>query len=176
MRTHANTKGFIMAKTPSERDAIDVLMEDHKRVQRLFKDFDRVERDDAEAVRDLVKTACVELQIHSMLEEELFYPAVRAQVEDDDERNQDLLNEAEVEHESVEELIAKLQDLQADDPMYYASFSVLAEYVKHHIKEEEKELFSRSQEDESARFAATRGGHARAARRALCGNRRSGRE
>jgi len=130
-----------MAKTPSERDAIDVLMEDHKRVQRLFKDFDRVERDDAEAVRDLVKTACVELQIHSMLEEELFYPAVRAQVEDDDERNQDLLNEAEVEHESVEELIAKLQDLQADDPMYYAYFSVLAEYVKHHIKEEEKELF-----------------------------------
>jgi hemerythrin superfamily protein len=76
-----------------------------------------------------------------MLEEELFYPAVRAQVEDDDERNQDLLNEAEVEHESVEEIIAKLQDLEADDPMYYAYFSVLAEYVKHHIKEEEKELF-----------------------------------
>jgi iron-sulfur cluster repair protein YtfE (RIC family) len=130
-----------MAKTPSERDAIDVLMEDHKRVQKLFKDFDRVEREDAEAVRDLVETACVELQIHSMLEEELFYPAVRAQVEDDDERNQDLLNEAEVEHESVEEIIAKLQDLEADDPLYFAYFSVLAEYVKHHIKEEEKELF-----------------------------------
>ncbi|MGZ5148171.1 MAG: hemerythrin domain-containing protein, partial [Burkholderiales bacterium] len=76
-----------MAKTPSELDAIDVLMEDHKRVQKLFKDFDRVERDDAEAVRDLVETACVELQIHSMLEEELFYPAVRAQAEDHDERN-----------------------------------------------------------------------------------------
>lgn len=130
-----------MAKAQSERDAIDVLMEDHKRVQKLFKELDKVERDDAEVMRDLVETACVELQIHSMLEDELFYPAVRAQVADDDAHNQDLLNEAEVEHESVEELIAKLQDLEPDDPMYYAYFSVLAEYVKHHIKEEEKELF-----------------------------------
>jgi hemerythrin superfamily protein len=124
-----------------ERDAIDMLMEDHKRVQKLLKDFEKVERDDAHAVRELVETACMELQIHSMLEEEIFYPAVRSQVADDDGDSQDLLNEAEVEHEAIDELIAKLQELEADDPMYCAHFAVVGEYVKHHIKEEEKELF-----------------------------------
>jgi hemerythrin superfamily protein len=120
-----------------------MLTEDHKRVQKLFKEFEKVARDDEESVRELVETACIELQIHSMLEEEIFYPSVRAQVADDDEDAQDLLNKAEVEHETADELIAKLQELEADDPMYCAYFSVLAEYVKHHIKEEEKELFPR---------------------------------
>jgi hemerythrin-like domain-containing protein len=124
-----------------ERDAIDMLMEDHKRVQKLLKEFEKVERDDADAVRELVETACMELQIHSMLEEEIFYPAVRSQVADDDGDTQDLLNEAEVEHEAIDELIAKLEELEVDDPMYCAHFAVVGEYVKHHIKEEEKELF-----------------------------------
>ena len=114
-------------------------MQDHKRVQKLFKDFEKVDRDDEEAVRELVETACLELQIHSMLEEEIFYPAVRAQAAT--QAHEDLLNEAEVEHESVDELIAKLHDLEPDDPMYCAYFSVLAEYVKHHVKEEEGVLF-----------------------------------
>jgi hemerythrin superfamily protein len=133
-----------MAKTQNsngERDAIDMLMEDHKRVQKLLKEFEKVERDDEAAVRDLVESACIELQIHSMLEEEIFYPAVRAQVAEEDADSQDLLNVAEVEHEAVDELIAKLQELEPDDPMYCAHFTVIGEYVKHHIKEEEKELF-----------------------------------
>ena len=130
-----------MAKTQSggERSAIEMLMQDHKRVQKLFKDFEKVDRDDEEAVRELVETACLELQIHSMLEEEIFYPAVRAQTEDPEQ--EDLLNEAEVEHEAADDLIAKLHELEADDPMYCAYFAVLAEYVRHHIKEEEQELF-----------------------------------
>src|SRR5919107_725690 len=89
-----------------DRSAIDLLTQDHKRVQKLFKDFEKVDRDEAETVRELVETACLELQIHSMLEEEIFYPAVRAQV--DDQEQEDLLNQAEVEHETVDELIAKL--------------------------------------------------------------------
>ena len=125
----------------AERDAIDMLVEDHKRVQKLLKEFEKVERDDADAVRELVETACMELQIHSMLEEEIFYPAVRSKVADDDGDSQDLLNEAEVEHEAIDELIAKLQELEVDDPMYCAHFAVVGEYVRHHIKEEEKELF-----------------------------------
>ena len=130
-----------MPKTQSNepRDAIDMLMEDHKRVQKLFKQFEKLEHDDAEAVSEVVETAIGELQVHSMLEEELFYPAVRAQI--GDEEGEDLLNEAEVEHEAVDELIAKLQELEAGDDMYAAYFTVLTEYVKHHVKEEEKELF-----------------------------------
>lgn len=123
------------------RDAIDLLLDDHKRVQKLFSDFEDVDRDDAEAVQELVETACMELQIHSILEEEIFYPAVRAQVDDEDRDNQDLLNEAEVEHETVDDIIAKLQELEPDDAMYAAYFNVLAEYVKHHVGEEERELF-----------------------------------
>ena len=122
-----------------ERSAIDLLTQDHKRVQKLFKDFEKVDRNDGEAVREIVETACLELQIHSMLEEEIFYPAVRAQVTDQPE--EDLLNEAEVEHETVDELIAKLHALEPEDAMYCAYFSVLSEYVKHHVKEEEQELF-----------------------------------
>lgn len=123
-----------------EHSAIDMLLQDHKRVQKLAKDFEKVDRADEEAVRELVETACLELQIHSMLEEEIFYPAVRAQAEGSDE---DLLNEAEIEHEAADDLIAKLHELEADDPMYCAYFSVLAEYVKHHIRKEEHELFPR---------------------------------
>jgi hemerythrin superfamily protein len=135
-----------MAKAHSsagERTATELLMQDHKRVQKLFKDFEKVDRSDDEAVRELVETACLELQIHSMLEEEIFYPAVRAQTEPRAQEQEDLLNEAEVEHECVDDLIAKLHALEADDPMYCAYFSVLIEYVKHHVKEEEQKLFPR---------------------------------
>ena len=131
-----------MAKTTpsgSDRTATEMLMQDHRRVQKLFKDFEKIDRDDEEAVRELAETACLELQIHSMLEEEIFYPAVRAHA--DSEAQEDLLNKAEVEHESVDELIAKLHELEPDDAMYCAYFSVVAEYVKHHVKEEEQVLF-----------------------------------
>jgi hemerythrin superfamily protein len=131
------TKG----QTVETRDAIDLLMDDHKRVDKLFTDFESVDRDDPDAVQELVEIACMELQIHSILEEEIFYPAVRAQVEDGDRGSQDMLNEAEVEHEMVDELIAKLQEIEPDDAMYGAYFKVLTEYVKHHLKEEETELF-----------------------------------
>ena len=132
-----------MAKgqTGETRDAIDLLMDDHRRVDKLFNDFQTVDRDDADAVQELVEIACMELQIHSILEEEIFYPAVRAQFADDDRENQDLLNEAEVEHETVDDIVAKLQELEPDDAMYAAYFKVLTEYVKQHVKEEEANLF-----------------------------------
>jgi iron-sulfur cluster repair protein YtfE (RIC family) len=129
------------AQSDSTRDAIGLLMEDHKRLQKLFRDFRDAQAEDDETVSELVETACMEVQIHAILEEELFYPAVRAHLADDDEARQSFLNEAEVEHESVDELVAKLQELEPDDPMYAAYFNVLAEYVKHHIRKEEKDLF-----------------------------------
>jgi hemerythrin superfamily protein len=133
-----------MARTQSggeSRDAIDLLTDDHKRVQKLFDDFDDVDREDAEAVQELVETACMELQLHSMLEEEIFYPAVRARLDDQNGATHDLLNEAEVEHETVDDLVAKLQELEPDDAMYAAYFNVLAKLVKLHVSEEENELF-----------------------------------
>ena len=132
-----------MARTQGnggERSAIDMLVQDHKRVQKLFKDFEKVDRADEEAVRELVETACLELQIHSMLEEEIFYPALRAHAEG---KLEDFLNEAEVEHEAADDLIAKLHELETDDPMYCSYFGVLAKFVRHHVKEEEHELFPR---------------------------------
>jgi hemerythrin superfamily protein len=132
-----------MAKTHSERGAIDFLSQDHKRIHKLFKDFEKVDRDDADAVRELVETACLELQIHSMLEEEIFYPAIRGQSKE--QQQEDMLNRAEVEHESIDELIAKLHALQPDDPMYHACFCVLTDHVKHHIRQEEQTLFPAAQ-------------------------------
>ena len=124
------------AQTGGEsRDAIDLLTEDHKRVQKIFDDFETVDRDDSEAVQELVETACMELQLHSMLEEEIFYPAVRAQIDEDEQDMSDLLNEAEVEHETVDDLVAKLQELEPDDAMYAAYFNVLAKLVKQHVEE-----------------------------------------
>src|ERR1043165_408020 len=125
------------AQTGDARGAIDFLMDDHKRVDKLFRDFESVDRDDPDAVQEMVEIACMELQIHSILEEEIFYPAVRAQMEDDDREQHTLLNEAEVEHETVDDMVAKLQELEPDDAMYAAYFNVLSEYVRHHVKEEE---------------------------------------
>ncbi|MGZ8211738.1 MAG: hemerythrin domain-containing protein [Burkholderiales bacterium] len=127
------------AQNGGKSDAIEMLLEDHRRMQKLFKDFERADRDDQEAVREFVETACMELQIHSMLEEEIFYPALRAHLANG--KAEERLNRAEVEHEAADELVAKLLDLAPDNPMYSAYFAVLEEYVKHHIREEEKELF-----------------------------------
>lgn len=124
-----------------EQNAIDMLLEDHKKVQKMFKDFEKLDREDTEACQELVSTACIALKVHSMLEKELFYPAVRDQV--DKEEDEDMLNEAEVEHQTVDQLIETIEGMDAGDAMYAAHFTVLSEYVKHHVQEEEKEMFPR---------------------------------
>lgn len=128
-----------MAKSRKAPDALDLLKQDHRRVEALFKEFEKLhESDEHEAADDVVETVCAELQIHDKLETEIFYPAVRAQAEEEQE---DLLDEAEVEHTTVRELIDKITDLGPGAPKRDAHFTVLMEYVKHHVKEEEKEMF-----------------------------------
>jgi hemerythrin superfamily protein len=137
-------KGSPMAKARSKTDqqnAIDMLLEDHKKVQKLFKDFEKLDREDTEACQEVVSTTCTELKVHSMIEKELFYPAVRDQVEK--EEDEDILNEAEVEHQTVDHLVETLEGMDPGDAMYAAHFTVLSEYVKHHVQEEEKEMFPR---------------------------------
>jgi hypothetical protein len=128
-----------MAKSRKEPDAIALLKQDHRRVESLFKEFEKLhESDEHEAADDIIETACAELQIHDKLEMEIFYPAVREQAEGEQE---DLLDEAEVEHSTVRELIQKIEDMGAGAERRHAHFTVLMEYVKHHVKEEEKEMF-----------------------------------
>lgn len=126
------------SRSRKSTDAYSLLQEDHKRVQKIFKQFEKLDREDSEAMREMVETACAELELHAQLEEELFYPALR---EAGDEEKSHLLDEAEVEHDSAKQLIAQLRELQPDDPRYAATFTVLGEYVNHHIEEEEGDIF-----------------------------------
>ena len=126
-----------MAKSKAKAGgALEMLKEDHDKVKKAFKDFEKLDREDAEAVQQLVQTVCEELKVHTTLEEEIFYPALREALDDED-----LMNEAQVEHETAKMLIEQLENMGPDDPNYHATFTVLGEYVKHHVKEEEEEMF-----------------------------------
>lgn len=126
-----------MARTRSKSiEAIGMLKDDHDRVEKAFKEFEELDREDTETCYQLVMTVCEDLKVHTTLEEEIFYPAVRESIDDDD-----IMNEAAVEHETAKMLIEQLENMQADDPNFHATFTVLGEYVRHHVKEEEGEMF-----------------------------------
>jgi hemerythrin superfamily protein len=120
----------------NESDAIEMLEDDHGKVEKLFARFEKSDRDDVEARASLVEQACAALEVHAAVEEELFYPAARRLGDDTS-----LLNEALVEHDIAKQLIARIDGLDPADPMYAATFTVLAEYIRHHVEEEEGELF-----------------------------------
>jgi hemerythrin superfamily protein len=124
------------SRTKTTMDAIDMLKQDHDKVEKAFKDFEKMDRQDTQACRRLIETVCEDLKLHTTLEEEVFYPAVREAIDDEDP-----MNEAAVEHETAKMLIEQLENMGADDPNYYATFTVLGEYVRHHIKEEQGEMF-----------------------------------
>jgi hemerythrin superfamily protein len=128
-----------MAKTQKKDDAIELLKQDHRKVEGLFKEFEKLKDEDKGGTAEVIESACMELKIHDKIETEIFYPAVRAQAEQ--EEMEDLLDEAEVEHETVRELIEKLEGMDSTDEKCNAHFTVLSEYVKHHVQEEEKEMF-----------------------------------
>jgi len=126
-----------MPKTRSKSAAaIEMLKEDHAKVKKAFKEFESMDRSDTETCRQIVQTVCEDLKVHTTLEEEIFYPAVREAIEDED-----IMNEASVEHETAKMLTEQLENMEPDDPNYHATFTVLGEYVMHHVKEEEGEMF-----------------------------------
>ena len=126
-----------MAKSKAKATgAVELLKEQHDKVKKAFKEFEKLDREDNEAQQQLVQRVCEDLKLHTTLEEELFYPAVREAIEDDD-----IMNEAAVEHETAKMLIEQLENMEPDDPNYVATFTVLGEYVMHHVKEEEGEMF-----------------------------------
>lgn len=133
------------AKAPSRstsrkaaKTVLDMLADDHKKVQKMFRQFEKM-RDDMAAKQELVEKCCAELTVHAQLEEELFYPALRDSI-----KQVDLLLEAQVEHDSAKQLIEELSSMRPDDELYDAKFTVLGEYVKHHIEEEEKQIFPKA--------------------------------
>ena len=120
-------------------NAIDLLKRDHDAVGTLFDEYEVLAEDAAASIADkrsLSTQICGMLVVHAMIEEEIFYPAARAAGID-----AALLNEAEVEHGAAKALIAQIGATEPSDPLYNARVKVLGEYIEHHVKEEEGELF-----------------------------------
>jgi hemerythrin-like domain-containing protein len=113
-------------------------MNDHKKVQTLFRQGERA-KEDKEKLRAIVEQACEALAMHADIEEQHFYPVMR-----EAGKETDLIAEAEVEHASAKQLIAELESGDPEEEQYAATFKVLGEYVKHHIKEEEGEIFPKA--------------------------------
>lgn len=121
------------------QNAIDLLKSDHEQVKKMFAKFEKMDKDDDDAKRELVEQICNQLTIHAEIEEELFYPALRDVLDE-----QDLLDEAQVEHDMARQLIDSLESMEPDEDLYDARVTVLSEYVKHHVDEEEKEIFTKA--------------------------------
>lgn len=124
----------------ARNQVIDLLKQDHKDVKMLFRDFEKLDVDqESDAALQLASRICAALEAHALLEEELFYPMAREALAKKGE--DDLVDEAQVEHQSLKQLIGGLREMNMDDPKWKASMTVLSEYVKHHVKEEEGEMF-----------------------------------
>ena len=123
------------------RDAIELLTADHELVQDLFDKFKKARTDEQKAT--LADQICTELTIHAQIEEEIFYPAVREAIGDDD-----LMDEADVEHASAKDLIAQIESSDPGEDHFDAKVTVLGEYVKHHVEEEQSEMFPKARKAE----------------------------
>ena len=129
-------------KSPSTgSDAIALLKADHKKVKGLFVEFNKLCEAEAsgEEKGEVAAKICMELTVHAQAEEEVFYPALReAGVK------QAIMDEAHVEHAGAKDLIAQISSMQPDEPLYDAKVLVLGEYIDHHVKEEEGEMFPKA--------------------------------
>ncbi|MDY0747571.1 hemerythrin domain-containing protein [Paucibacter sp. R3-3] len=124
-------------RTPKPQDAIALLKADHKKVSGLFEEFQSSRS--AAKKKKLVDQICMELTVHTEIEEEIFYPAVKAALKD-----KELVPEANVEHASIKDLIAQVKGVEPDGEMYNARVKVMSEFVKHHVKEEQNEMFPKA--------------------------------
>lgn len=132
------TKTAAPVKTKSaSKDAIALLKADHQAVSQLFAEYERTHS--SANKKALVADICTALSVHAQIEEEIFYPAVKAAL-----RDKVLVPEATVEHASVKDLVAQLEGIEPDGEMYDAKVKVLSEYVKHHVKEEQNEIFPKA--------------------------------
>src|SRR5579871_289148 len=110
--------------------AVKLLKQDHREVEGWFDEYEKLDGD-AEKL-GLFKQIALALKVHTQIEEEIFYPSERGEVEDD------MLDEALVEHDGAKKMIAEIEAMQPGDDLYDAKVKVLGEYIKHHVKEEEQ--------------------------------------
>ncbi len=121
----------------SSNPVLTMLRSDHKKVKALFAEYEEAT---PRKQQDIAQTTIQELDIHAELEEDLIYPAIRKGTKDSE-----VMNEATEEHHLVHVLIAELKELDPSDEVFKAKFTVLGELVKHHVKEEEGEMFPEAQ-------------------------------
>ncbi len=125
------------AKTPG---ALELLKKDHDCVRQAYRRFEKMNHGDRAALGALVSEVCALLEVHAALEEEVFFPAVREALDEED-----LMHEAEIEHEFAKTLIGRLKAMKPADARYAPTFTVLCEYFIHHAKEEETQIFPKAQ-------------------------------
>ncbi len=123
-------------------DAITLLTEDHENVKQMFEQYEGL-GDRAHATKKKLATQiCTELTKHATAEEEIFYPAMRAATKS----NEDLVDEATVEHASAKDLIAQIMEMEPTEDLFDAKVKVLSELIEHHVEEEEGEMFPKARE------------------------------
>lgn len=139
-KASATPQKFVSAKKvsePRQQDAVAILRADHKKVGELFAQYEKSRSTSKKF--SLVTDICTELSVHAQVEEEIFYPAVKAALKD-----KELVPEALVEHATLKDLMAQVEGITPDGEMYDAKIKVMSEYVKHHVKEEQNEMFPRA--------------------------------
>jgi len=120
-------------------DAIALLKADHRKVEELFKELESARKSERKVL--LAQKICTEISVHALAEEKIFYPALYEAFKTADDK---LLDEAEVEHASIKELIAKIDGCSPKDKLFDAHLTVLKEFVAHHVKEEEGEMMPKA--------------------------------
>lgn len=131
-----------MTRAERQQDAIKLLKADHREVSDLLEEFESADHEEKARIAQRI---CAALTVHAQIEEELLYPEAREAL---DEEDRELVNEADVEHASIKQLVAEVEDSGPEDEHFDARVTVIGEYVKHHVKEEEKELFPKLRETE----------------------------
>jgi hemerythrin superfamily protein len=134
----ARAKETKAASAVDSTDVTQILHQDHQHVNELFFQYDALEDDDHAGKNQLVRLIIKELTAHAKVEEELVYPAVRDVAAD----SEDLIDEADTEHHVVKFLLSELSEMEAGDDHFDSKVCVLAELVRHHVREEEKEIFA----------------------------------
>jgi iron-sulfur cluster repair protein YtfE (RIC family) len=144
MRTTSSTTPTTRKNLPKQKDAIALLIDDHELVKSLFEQYEGLGDRALVTKKKLATQICTELTIHATVEEEIFYPAARAAGGKDQD---ELVDEATVEHASAKDLIAQIMEMDAGEDLFDAKVKVLSELIEHHVKEEEEEMFPKARKD-----------------------------
>lgn len=127
----------VQDKSTKSQDATTLLRADHKLVSELFESYEKAST--TASKKKIVSQICMELSVHAQVEEEIFYPAIKKALKD-----HELVPEATVEHATLKSLIGQVEGVEPDGEMFDAKIKVLCEYVEHHVKEEQNEMFPKA--------------------------------